>query len=477
MRPFLPRLVPFILVLILAGPAAGSLHDRKSLTLEGRTIDPEGFPIEKVKVRVLGARHASVVSNVDGQFMVKIPIGTPDDLRRTPLRIAVEAEKKGYRFTVPAGDQRLGLDLGLEVASGGLARCVARSNDDRVAATAARIIALEGDAIGDVAVNFIGVKGTPDATASWPKLQNVAQAALGFPVEGPIHGLPPGSGAPDLGTKSRSAWSIVREGEPTKGADSARDQQAKKKAQALAESTAAGALGAARASAVGDSSMEKWRDARWQPSQSAIAPAPATTSATSASAPSASAPAPTSTHPSSKDARPSGPVVHESIVPLTAAEIASERERLDRTLPPAPTPAPASSAVKKPTITPEPSLQGRGRARPLVISNPPPGSRAHPDTCECHVEGTVEVQAVVPIRGPQKVEISYQWYPQLRDTVELFMGPPRPFKLPAAACGPQRLRVRILTDARFDIATREALEGFRCEGGHPYQPRLVLITR
>src|SRR5262245_31956436 len=76
-----PRLLLVFGVLILAGPAVGSLTDHKTLTIEGRTIDPEGFPIEKVKVRLQGARHASVVSNVDGQFSLKLPIGTPNDLQ------------------------------------------------------------------------------------------------------------------------------------------------------------------------------------------------------------------------------------------------------------------------------------------------------------------------------------------------------------------------------------------------------------
>jgi hypothetical protein len=123
-----------------------------------------------------------------------------------------------------------------------------------------------------------------------------------------------------------------------------------------------------------------------------------------------------------------------------------------------------------------PYSASRSRSRPLVIRNPPPG-QAHSDSCECRVEGTVEVQTVVPIRGPQKIEVSLQWYPQLRDTVELFMGPPRPFKLPVAPCGPQRLRLRVLTEGRFEVASRAAMAGFRCDGGRVVEPHIVLVTR
>jgi hypothetical protein len=275
-------------------------------------------------------------------------------------------------------------------------------------------------------------------------------------------------GVPDVTPEgSRSAWSILRE-ESSKPRHDSRDRNVQQRAAALADSTASGVVGYARATAMGDSSMEKWRDARWQPTESV--PEPAATAQAAPPAPSAQA--------HGKDGRTPAAEAREVIVPLSAAEVAAEREQLDRSLPPAPSPAPAATKSSGPVIRPEPeSSSGRARSRPLVISNPPPGTHSGPDTCACRVEGTVEVQTVVPIRGPQRVEISFQWYPQLRDTIELFMGPPRPFKLPPGPCGPQRLRVRVLTDGRFDVVSREALSGFRCDGTRPYQPRLVLITR
>ena len=476
-----PRLLLVFGVLILPGPAVGSLTDHKTLTIEGRTIDPEGFPIEKVKVRLQGARHASVVSNVDGQFSLKLPIGTPNDLRRSPLRVYLSAEKKGYRFGVPAGDDRLGLEIGLEVAGEGMGRCVARSNDERVAASAARIVALEGDAIGLVVVNFLGVKGEPKPSASL-RLTNTAHAALPFAIEGPIHGLPPGPGVPDVTPEgSRSAWSILRGEDSSKSSEKTKDQDLKRRAAALADTAGRGVAAYAQATAAGDSSMEKWRDANWKPATSVAEPtATAQATKSTTSTPKTTTPQSTPSTSHGKDKRGSAVSAGDVIAPMTAAEVAAERVQLDRALPPAPTPSPTPATTKKssPTITPQPSMStGRGRSRPLVISNPPPGTKSQVDSCECRVEGTVEVQTVVPIRGPQKVEISFQWYPQLRDTVELFMGPPRPFKLPPGPCGPQRLRVRVLTDGRFDIVSREALSGFRCEGHRPYQPQLVLVTR
>ena len=119
----------------------------------------------------------------------------------------------------------------------------------------------------------------------------------------------------------------------------------------------------------------------------------------------------------------------------------------------------------------------RARAGPLVIRNAPP-TRSRPDSCECQVEGTVEVQiSDEPLKRPERVEVSLQWTPQRRDTVQLFMGSPRPFKLAATPCGAQRLRLRILTQGRFDVATKQALAPFRCDGSHVVQQSIVLVQR
>ena len=119
----------------------------------------------------------------------------------------------------------------------------------------------------------------------------------------------------------------------------------------------------------------------------------------------------------------------------------------------------------------------RARTRPLVISNPAPGARSRPDSCECRIEGTVEVQSDEPLKNRERIKVSLQWYPELRDTVELFMGSPRRFKLPVAPCGPQRLRLRVLSEGRFDVESREAMAAFRCNGERVFQPRVVLVPR
>ncbi|MEK7330400.1 MAG: hypothetical protein AAB113_06315 [Candidatus Eisenbacteria bacterium] len=99
------------------------------------------------------------------------------------------------------------------------------------------------------------------------------------------------------------------------------------------------------------------------------------------------------------------------------------------------------------------------------------------DSCTCRIEGTVEADSDEPLPGRTRVAVSLAWYPAIADTVELFMGSPRGFSLPVAPCGPQRLRLVNLGALRFDVSSREAMAGFRCERGALHQFRVVLQPR
>lgn len=141
---------------------------------------------------------------------------------------------------------------------------------------------------------------------------------------------------------------------------------------------------------------------------------------------------------------------------------------------------PRATTPRTPRIVPTPEGEGRARAGPLLIRAPGPES-APGDTsagaCRCRIEGTVEVQSERPLPDRARVAVSLVWHPALADTVELFMGSPRAFRLPAAPCGPQRLKVTSLGPARFDVISREAMAGFRCAAGSLHQHRLVLVPR
>lgn len=142
--------------------------------------------------------------------------------------------------------------------------------------------------------------------------------------------------------------------------------------------------------------------------------------------------------------------------------------------------APATEYV---TAIPRPESGPRSRARPLVIRTGEPSPEitetppAASDSCSCRIEGTVEVDSDRPLTDRTPVAVSLVWHPAIADTIELFMGSPRKFELPAAPCGPQRLRLVNLGGTRFDVISRQAMAGFRCERGALRQFRLVLRPR
>ena len=92
------------------------------------------------------------------------------------------------------------------------------------------------------------------------------------------------------------------------------------------------------------------------------------------------------------------------------------------------------------------------------------------------MKGTVEVSSDRPLRGALRVVVSLADVPALRDTVVLFMGPPRPFDLGRVPCGSHRLEVRPLSARRFTVAP-PALDAFDCAAGRTQQFRVVLAPR
>jgi hypothetical protein len=104
---------------------------------------------------------------------------------------------------------------------------------------------------------------------------------------------------------------------------------------------------------------------------------------------------------------------------------------------------------------------------------PPPADAAE---CRCSVRGTVEVRSDEPLAGTLRVVVSLADIPAQRDTVELYMGPPRPFDLGSAPCGAHRLEVRPLSARRFALVPPGS-GTFDCAAGRARQLRVVLVPR
>jgi len=179
-RTLLP-LTSLVLLHVLAPHPAEAA--RRVLVIEGRALDQEGIPVAGVKIEASGSHQASASTDRSGEFSLALALPYARELARAPLAITVRARRPGWRFAVAGGESDLGLDVRVERDAAGIERCVSRSNDARVAAGAARIVSLDGDATTVVAVNFRGQRGeAPPPTA--PELREVAKVALsgGMPI-------------------------------------------------------------------------------------------------------------------------------------------------------------------------------------------------------------------------------------------------------------------------------------------------------
>jgi hypothetical protein len=108
---------------------------------------------------------------------------------------------------------------------------------------------------------------------------------------------------------------------------------------------------------------------------------------------------------------------------------------------------------------------------------PPPVPRAATGkTCECQVEGTVEVRVERPLKRPVVVTVSIAGAPAYRDSVELFMGSPRSFRLGSVPCGSHELEIRTSTSKRFTIVSPVPAT-FDCLADRLRQIRVVLEPR
>ncbi len=113
-----------------------------------------------------------------------------------------------------------------------------------------------------------------------------------------------------------------------------------------------------------------------------------------------------------------------------------------------------------------------GRAVPGSVSAPSAQGR-----CGCVVQGTVEVRSEKPLAAPLRVEVLLGAGRAPRDTVELFMGAPRPFEIRDVPCGRSQLALRWPSARRFAVVSPDALEPFECTADRPVVLRVVLEPR
>jgi hypothetical protein len=175
-----PLFFCFLVILsACAAPTPGESSDFKTLVLRGRTTDRDGWPLERVRVSIEGqSLRLATLSDDQGRYTLEIPLGTVDGIRREPLRLTARAERKGWSLGLPEGHSQLGLEMSVVPGSDGILRCVARSNDPRFAAAAARTMGVGTEAKGSVQIHFVGVIAETPSSPAAPVLSQTAQTAV-----------------------------------------------------------------------------------------------------------------------------------------------------------------------------------------------------------------------------------------------------------------------------------------------------------
>jgi len=472
-----------LLALALALLGAGAYAAPPVVRVHGRVSLPGGSPVRGARLLLDGAREAAAVTDADGLFELTLEPGDATALVVTPFQRTVRASHRGWRLATRQGVTALAIEVRAAVESGGATRVEVRSNDAALAAALAAAYAARDAAPVDARFDLVRQLGAEDRAE--PALTALEVVRLARPAP-PPPAITPAEPAPVTpADPARPPTGGVSAIPPDWSADTVRlavppptDSAA---APAPAPVRAAPAPATARAAPAPaapapapaaptptpEPPRERPESLRLFPSApepgrpvapGAAGPAPAVPDSaalrvapTGAPAPAAvRAPARAATRPPARMPAPrrgaSGPRGRDT--QAAAADTAPRPSirvtvRTDSTLPPGDdlSAAPGAGAtlrVAHGVAVPDPSAMG------TPPSAPPPGR-----ACECVVKGTVEVRSDQPLRGTLRVVVWLADAPATRDTVALFMGPPRPFDLGRVPCGRHRLVARPLASRLF----------------------------
>ena len=109
---------------------------------------------------------------------------------------------------------------------------------------------------------------------------------------------------------------------------------------------------------------------------------------------------------------------------------------------------------------------------PVVAAPPRRAATSPSDSCLCRIEGTLEVRWDHPLPERVPVALWLEDAPTVRDSVELLLGSPRAFVLPAAGCGPHRVRYLAYSRLKFNRLTSDPV--IECTDQGHRQLRIVL---
>ena len=409
-----------------------------TFVFSGGVAEPGGRPVRGAKVLLQGLLEPAATTDAEGRFSFSHVVPDVEALATAPLRLVLRASHKGWNLALPEGQSALAVELRLVRAADGGARLEVRSNDADVAKAVAASFRTPGDVTVALSGGFVRQLGAEDRSE---------------PVLTVLESVPMSPPAPATG-----AATAAPAGAP---ADSAAPPAARSD---NAKMTPAPAVPAP----VPQPRPERPESMRLFPS----APEPGTT-------------------PRAEPVTPAKlPRVDSLRIRVMAKTGIVERSPMvfrSRGRPRFVLATDTAAlrgirvSVRPDTAALAPAAAGAGGGTALRVAL----GRALPDTqppapsgrpCECRVKGTVEVNSDQPLRGALRVTVSLADAPAARDTVVLFMGPPRPFDLGRVSCGNHRLEVRPLSTRRFAVAL-PALDVFDCSAGRTRQFRVVLEPR
>lgn len=506
-----------MLTLLAPGRAPAVTNDVRTLVIEGRVADAEGFPV--TKTRVDAGPRATVDVDDNGHYLVSLVVGSVPGLTRTPFHVTLRPWKRGWRVGLPGSHAALVLEVRLGLGPDRRERIEVRSNDRWVAQALADSIADGAGSLLHLTVHFLGEPGTgtapepvPDVAAfvplhelEWPARQTLSQrtalaasgsangaTAVPLPsqaispsaVQTPqAHGRAPGGAADDGPATGNPATGYATRSPSPRRADAPRgggnNGGSATRSFHLFPSADDALSGTPAESTHAPRAARDTVRANVQTRPPAPPPMPHAASPLTNAPVSSPVPAPASR--TGAPAPPTQPVHAPANAAGQGAAPASRPATTSNTHPgqPAVVPPPAPGPAVSVHVIQQDAGESHSNAvrvwggRTVPASAAPQGS---PDDCGCIVQGVVEVRSDQPTER-LRVVVALEEHPALCDTVELFMGSPRPFTLRGLPCGMHRITVHALSRRRFHVTTPEALGTFDCSSGALHHPRIVLAPR
>ena len=453
-----PALILLVLILCLvpvslcAAPAVASrgIH----FTFTGSVGEPSGRPVRGAKILLQGLPEPAAVTDALGRFALVRAVPDVTALASAPLRLVLYASHKGWNLALTSGAAALVIELRYVRTTDGRTQLEVRSNDAGAASAVAASFRAPGDATVALSCEFLRWLGDEDRTE--PLLTALEVVPFAAEPTVAVKAAPTSPPAPRVDSGPVVFTPPGLTGTPS-----------------VARSDAASASPVSPAALPGTSRPERPESVRVFPN----APVPDTT--------------PEPTPALSAEPTPAPPADSVRIRVAPPSLIAAPQEpRRSAHLPDTQRAAPATDtttyAVIRVSVRPDTTDRlvdaagsGGGAALRVALGRALSGTPSRPDAavvCDCPVKGTVEVRSEKPLSGSTWVVVSLADAPAFRDSVTLFMGPPRPFDLGRVPCGTHRLDVQPRSPQRFTVLP-PALNEFVCAPGRLQQFQVVLKPR